>query len=40
MNRQAIPEMIGWCRRLGYEVGYTDSQLEHPVLRVFDSIGD
>ena len=21
MNKQAIPEMIEWCRRVGYEVG-------------------
>lgn len=21
MNKQAIPEMIEWCRKIGYEVG-------------------
>jgi folylpolyglutamate synthase len=22
MNQQAIPEMIEWCRKIGYEVGH------------------
>ena len=23
LNKQAIPEMIEWCRKAGYEVGHT-----------------
>ena len=31
MNIQAIPEMIDWCQRTGYEVG--DSTTVHPALQ-------
>ena len=31
MNKQAIPEMIDWCQRTGYEVG--DSTRVHPALQ-------
>lgn len=31
MNKQAIPEMIDWCQRTGYEVGH--STTVHPALQ-------
>ena len=32
LNKQAIPDMIDWCQRTGYEVGH--STTVHPALQL------